>query len=267
MVDKNAVFNYEHQFYLDGILLSGVTNVDGGYSIDESPIHIIGKGYAYPVRQGPLVGNFSISKYYIGKDSLLNYTGQDSFSASINYGDSSFGFQSGYLSEYSISAGIGQIPQSNASITTYGDFGSGISSEGTAPNPPIQIPNQGSITLNTDGYENNRVSSFSYTMRINREPLYQIGSVHPVQVDIQYPIFQEISVSMEINDYEVDNITSYLTSPKQKDISISFKNPINDHEIETFEIKKSRLLSQSISSSSDDVLSVDLVYNGYINKK
>ena len=72
---------------------------------------------------------------------------------------------------------------------------------------------------------------------------------------------------MEINDYEVDNITSYLTSPKQKDISISFKNPINDHEIETFEIKKSRLLSQSISSSSDDVLSVDLVYNGYINKK
>lgn len=142
-----------------------------------------------------------------------------------------------------------------------------MSSEGTSPNPPIQIPNQGSITLNTDGYENNRVSNFSYTMRINREPLYQIGTVHPVQVDIQYPIFQEISVSMEINDYEVDNITSYLTSPKQKDISISFKNPINDHEIETFEIKKSRLLSQSISSSSDDVLSVDLVYNGYINKK
>lgn len=249
------------------MLLSGVTDVGGGYNIDESQINIIGQGYQYPIRQGPLVGNFNINKYYIGKDVLLNYTGKDSFSASINYGDASFGFESGYLSEYSVSAGIGQIPQASASIITYGDFGSGVTSEGVQPNPLIQIPNQGSITLNTDGYENNRISNFSYTVRVNRQPLYKIGSPFPVQVDIQYPIFQEISVSMEINDYEVDNITSYLTSPKQKDISISFKNPINDHEIETFEIKNSRLLSQSISSSSDDVLSVNLTYNGYINKK
>ena len=85
MANKNAVSNYEQQFYLSGILLSGVTSLDGGYSIDESPINIIGKGYTYPVRQNPLVGNFNISKYYIGKDPLLDYTGDSPISGSINY--------------------------------------------------------------------------------------------------------------------------------------------------------------------------------------
>jgi hypothetical protein len=45
------------------------------------------------------------------------------------------------------------------------------------------------------------------------------------------------------------------------------KNPINDNIIDTFYISNARLLSQNIRSSSDDLLSVELTYNGYINKK
>jgi len=267
VVDNNAVLNYEQSFYLSGIPLSGVTNIDGGYSIQESPINIIGQGYTYPVRNDSLIGNFNISRYYIGADPLLNYTGDHAISGSINYQDKSFGFIDGYLTEYSLSAGIGRIPISNSSITVYGDIGSGIDASGSELHPNIAIPNQGSISLNCEHYQTNRVTEFSYTLRIDRNPIYKIGSPFPIQVDRQFPIFQEAAFSLDINNAEVSKIQEYLISPKQQDLSIQFNNPINDSEIETIEIKKARLLSQSVNSTSEDLLTLDLVYNGYINKK
>lgn len=267
MADNNAVLNYEQSFYLSGILLSGVTNINGGYSIQENPINIIGKGYKYPVRNGNLVGNFDISKYYIGQDPILNYTGDHAISGSINYQDKSFGFVDGYLTEYSISAGIGQIPSSSSSIVVYGDIGSGIDASGNQPHPDIQIPNQGSISLNCEHYQTNRVTEFSYTLRIDRNPIYKIGSPFPVQVDRQFPIIQEATFSIDVSDAEVSKIQEYLISPKQQDLFVKFNNPINDSEIETIHLRKARLLSQSVSSTSEDLMTINLLYSAYINKK
>ena len=245
MANKNSVFNYEQQFYISGVLLSGVTSIDGGYSIEESPINIVGKGYTYPVRQGPLVGNFSINKYYIGEDLLLNYTGDNPINGSINYGDKSFGFENGFLTEYSFSAGIGSIPQVRASIEVHGDIGSGISASGSDSHPPIEIPNQGSISMDVDGYQTNRITEFSYNLRIDRSPLYKIGSPFPIQVDRAFPITQEGSFSIEVDEYEVKKITEYLLSPEQQDINFTFKNPINQNQIQNFKIQNARLLSTS----------------------
>lgn len=267
MATKNAVLNYEQQFYLSGILLSGVTNMDGGYSISEEPINIIGKGHTFPTRQGPLVGNFSISKYYIGEEPLLNYTGDNAISGSINYDGKSFGFTDGYLTEYNLSAGIGQIPNANASIVVYGDIGSGIDAYGSNSHPDIQIPNQGSISLNASGYQTNRITSFSYTLRTDRNPIYKIGSPFPVQVDRRFPLIQEATFTIETDDLEVSRIQEYLIHPKQQNLTLSFSNPINSNLIESFTIDKARLTDQSMSSNSEDLLTINLRYIGYINKK
>lgn len=248
--------------------MNGVTNVDGGYSIQESPINIIGKGFAYPVRNGPLQGSFQISKYFVGKEEVLKHVDETPISGSINYGDNSFGFESGYLSEYSFSAGIGQIPQSEISISVFGDIGKGIDHPTDGPTPEIQIPNQGSIELNVDGYQNNRVTNFSYNIRIDRNPIYAIGSEFPVEVQTTFPITQQASFNIDVNDYEIDSIKSYLIKPKQiEDLRIILKNPINESVIDFFNIKNARLVSQSINSNSTDLLTVSLTYNGYINRK
>jgi hypothetical protein len=267
VANKNAVSNYEQQFYLEGVQLSGVTNINGSYSITEEPINIIGQGYKYPVRQGPLVGNFGISRYYIGEDIFLNYTGDGSFAGSINYNDKSFGFNGGYLTEYSLSAGVGQIPTSDISIVVHGEIGAGVDSEGTLAHPAIQIPNQGSITLDCKGYQTNRVTSFSYTLRIDREPLYKIGQSSPIQVTRKCPLKQEATFEIECDDFEIQNIREYLIQPEQQDINLSFSNPIDDSLIETFTIQKARLLNQSLSSDGSDIMTVSLAYQGYINTK
>ena len=266
-MDNNAVLSYEQQFYLAGTLLSGVTNIDGGYNIEESPINIIGNGYTYPVRQGPLVGNFNISKYYIGQEPLLNYTGNSPITGSINYHDKSFGFESGYLSEYSISAGLGRIPSCSASIVVYGNIGSGIDAVGSSPHPDIQIPNHGSISLNCSGFSTNRVTDFTYTIRTERKPIYAIGSPFPFQVDLGSTMFQEASFAIDVSDYQVNDIHEYLISPKQHDLFIEFNNPINTHLIERVDLRKARLVSQSIQTDSQDLLTVNLTYRSYINVK
>ncbi len=267
MAIKNAVVNYEQKFYLSGILLSGVTQINGSYSIQEQPINIIGKGHTYPALNGPLVGNFTLNKYYIGREPLLDYIGDNPISGSVNFNDKSFGFNSGYLTDYSLSASIGSIPKANATIVVYGNIGSGISAEGSNPHPQIQIPNQGSITLDTTGYENNRITSFTYNLSVGRSPVYKVGSPFPVQVDRKFPLIETASFAMDINDHEIVRLHEYLIKPKQQNLNFSFFNPINDSLIERITMENARLISHSLSSDSDDVMTVNLNYTSYISKK
>jgi len=264
---KNAVLNYEQQIYLSGILLTGVTSIQGSYSIPENPINIIGQGYTYPTLNGPLVGDFSINKYYVGREPLLDYIGNSPISGSINFNNKSFGFNSGYLTEYSLSCSVGKIPEASASISVFGNIGSGIDASGSASHPKIEIPNQGSIVLNTTGYQNNRITSFNYNLSIERSPIYKIGSPYPVQVDRKTPMIQKSSFSMDVNDHEVVQLHEHLIKPQQQDLKITLKNPIDGAIIETFSMDRARLLSNSISSDSDGMMTLDLNYESYINTK
>lgn len=267
VANKGAFLNHEQKFYLSGVDLIGVTNIDGGYQFNEEPINILGKGFTFSARQQPLVGNFQISKYYIGKDILLQYTGEDPISGSINYSDKTFGFESGYLNEYSLSFGIGQIPTVNASLVVYGDIGSGINASGSEEHPEVVIPNQGSIEINLDGYQTNRILDLSYTVRVNREPIYAIGSPFPVNVRRQMPMIEECSFNLEVHDYELNRIKEYLSKPKAQDLSFTFKNPITDTAIQTFSLKDAKLTNQSMQSSVDDVLKVSLTFSAYTNAR
>ena len=98
---------------------------------------------------------------------------------------------SGYLTGMEFSLNRNNT-KAAASIVVYGDIGSGIDSSGNNAHPDIQVPNQGSISVNTTGYQSNRVVDFSYTMRIDREPIYKIGSPFPVQVERKFPITQKL---------------------------------------------------------------------------
>ena len=198
---------------------------------------------------------------------MLNYIGDSPISGSVNFNNKSFGFTSGYLTEYTLSCAIGKIPQSNASIKVFGDIGSGINASGSVSHPPIQIPNQGSIILNSTGYQNNRITNFNYSLRINRNAVYKIGSPYPIQVDRMFPLVQEASFQMEVDDHEVVKLREYLIKPRQQDIKIILNNPINDTEIQTITLEKARLLSNSLKSTSEGLMSLDLSYKAYINKK
>lgn len=265
MANKNSIENYEQKLYINEHEVLGVTDINGSYQINEDPIHIIGQGFTHQVKNGPMAGDFQLSKYYIGNDILLSYTGSESINGSIHYGDKSFGFEDGYLTEYSLSCAIGQIPTATASIKVYGDIGSGINASGSETIPEIQIANQGSIHINVNGFQTNRVSDFSYNVRVNRVPVYAIGSPFPVMVQHQFPIVQECSVTLEIFDYEIPSLRSFLKKPVSQELTITLDNPISNTNIDKFTLKHAKLLNQSLSSSVGNSMLVNLTYIDYIN--
>ena len=88
---KNALLNYENQFFLNNSSISGIVSVDGSYSINYAPIKTIGVGYNKQVIAEVPIANFSINKYLLYNDPFLPFTGENvnktakSFKGSINY--------------------------------------------------------------------------------------------------------------------------------------------------------------------------------------
>ena len=76
---KNAITNYENTFYLNGVALSGISSVDGSYSIDYKPINILGKGYIKQIIASVPTANLSINRYLINNDPVFNLTGDGNF--------------------------------------------------------------------------------------------------------------------------------------------------------------------------------------------
>ena len=59
----------------------------------------------------------------------------------------------------------------------------------------------------------------------------------------------------------------YLIKPQQQEVRITLNNPIDNTLIQSISMPKARLLSNTVKSSSDGMMTLSLSYKGYINKK
>ena len=116
---------------LNGQKLSGISNVSLSYSnsLENSPI--LGDASFGFLLSGPISASVELNRLLVGTDPLLNYSGDVSFSGAFNYGDRSYSFESGYLSSYSMTCGVGQAPDVAARISIFCELKTGqlISSE------------------------------------------------------------------------------------------------------------------------------------------
>jgi len=224
----------------------------------------------------PIEGRFTVGGTLVSRDIFLDYTGGIPFSGSINYRDnpgstiSGFGFTSGYLSRHSVSCSVGQLPTTQTQITVFGDVGSGISAEDSdktfLPHPEIQLTNQENIRVQCRGTGTNRVTRASYSIEAGLSPIYTIGSPYASQVDIVWPIKAQLEFTIEVDDFEYKSMRDYFTTPTLSNVSIQIsdceKNPVQNYTITS-----GRLVQESIQTSTEGVLSVDLTYVTYYNKR
>lgn len=307
MSKTSSVTSHDVSFVVDGYQLSGVTDVDGSYSITETPINVLGFGYTTPTLSAPFEGNFNINRNMVSKDVLLPYTGEDHLNGSINYGDKNFGFTSGFLTNYSIACAVGEVPTISNQITVFGEVGgtvdetsrdsayllwnevsqyllitaedstdrlllddSTLSSTPITSNkthPAIQIPQQGSISINCSGANTNRVSRFNYSVSCPREPIYTVNNAFPVQVNLGYPLEIDATFTLQIDDYQSRNARDYLIEHNKEDIEIIIKDPSDDSTIESYLINNPELIRETISVSQTLESTVELTYKGYLNKR
>ena len=293
---KSLVQPYNQTVYVNGTGISGIYSIDGSYGVQEQDVNFIGFGYVTGLCAAPMEGTFNIKRKLISEDPFLSLTGDGpghAFSGTIfyempnlggtleNQKSGSFGFHSGYLNSYSISCSVGDIPNVSASVSVFGDLGTGIDARTHAPvnNPQIKIPNQGSISLSCNRSSTNNIVSFDHEISIPRHSIYTLATAAtsagaepnewpqrvPSQVDIVYPMETTTNFTILVDDYETKNLYDSLTGVHTDDVSITI-NDENSNNILSFDLSNARLISENVISSVDQPLQVNLTYKKYINK-
>lgn len=145
--------------------------------------------------------------------------------------------------------------------------------------PPIQFPDQSSISIDVDDFNLDAISDFSYSRAINMTPIYAIpkgtesdwnnGSLathknlEPIQVDTQYPIETDINFTMIVDEYEIRQIKDRIQSAPKSNVVINIRDAKTDNFINAFTGHNVRLISESINASIEGEMSISLTYKGY----
>jgi hypothetical protein len=296
---KSAITNYDQVFYIDQTAFSGILNVNGSYSLSYAPINTIGVGYNKQVITEIPVGELSLSKYLLYEEPFLKYTGENlskqaiPINGSLNYGSKSIGFQAGYLNSFELSCSVGEVPQTDVSISIYGDFGNGISASGPNSSPYITVPQVKDISLTCSGSTTNRINNFSYKISCPKSPIYSLSdnnSYIPVEVLSKMPIEVTADFTLEVDDYETKRMYEMITLNDSFNFSIDIKGRVfvnilysyngsalilnsNEHayaisqsgiRIFSANINNASLISQSFNSDTEGFLSVNLSYRAYL---
>ena len=152
-----------------------------------------------------------------------------------------FGFEKGYLTNYSVSCGVGGVPTVDSSFVAFGRFGSGIRHgdlDFSGNNYPdavrglsVGFANQGSIRCGFGQSSTNRVTQVSQSYGIEREPIYTLNQKSfsdltggagftPAEVMTQYPIEVTTNMTVEVDDFETANIMDTIRSGHYETIDV-----------------------------------------------
>jgi hypothetical protein len=255
--------NYENKVFISGQELLGVENVNISYSNSPSIARFLGISRGQTLVSADAQKQVSFSRYLIYNDPILSLTGSSPTSGSINYNSQAYGFNSGFLTEYSVNCAVGTVPSTNATLSVYGEMKSGINRSGSVAAPTIYIPNQGSITLTCDNSTTNRVVGFDYSIKINREPIYTIGSVFPAEVITDGVLEFNASVQIDVDDAFLQNSTGFLSGRQNKTVTFTVKSKDNTQTIQQLTIPSASLVSETLASSADGGVKLTLNYVGH----
>jgi len=307
----NASPSYEHIFYVGGTGISGVTDLSMSYSVARRPINVLGGGHIQPILAEPPQGEISFTRNYIYNDPLLGLTGDYGVDGSLIYASDLnesagqvIGFTSGYLTNYSISADVGSIPQVRCTFVVFGQLGSGVRGgeldySGIYELPNLCFLNQDNIILSVDQSDSNRITKFSQEYNITRTPVYDLREktsqnyYAPTQVITQTPVELSTNFTIEIDDYYTANMIDNVRSGVYKSLSVNIRCPIEegtldgllDHDSEFIRDHNNaiiqddgrgitayygniptsgNLVSESITTSVDGLLAIDLQFKNFI---
>ena len=265
-----TTLNYDCHFFIAGAdgspsarELSGVQSLDMGYSNSSNIAKPLGSVRGVTTVGGATSQTVSFSRNLIYEDPILAFTGEsEAMKGSFNYkNNTSYGFNSGYLTSYSVNCAVGSIPKVNTSFVVYDEMKSGVNATGSVPTP-IYIPSQGSISATCDNSTSNRIIGFDYSLTTNKIPYYTIGSETPVEVKHINPIEYSASVQMEVDDTFLKSGLNFLDAREDKTVSFLLLSKEGDG-IQQLSIPNASLVSEQLSSSSDGSVRLTLNYIGH----
>ena len=268
---------------IGSVEIPGVQSINSSYQFNSEPLRYIGMtGAVQLVPQGAKNGTFNISALMVADDNFISLTGGGGVNGFIlkNRGEQSenFSFTSGYLTYYGSKCSIGQIPESNATFSVFGNIGKlpvtenndvvtslAIIETGNASGL-LQVVDPGSISISISDFTTNRVQSYDLSINIPRKPIYILGTGNPYRVEINYPVEILASFDIEVNDYGFRKLSDFPFAPKSGNLSITFKDLHTLQTIRTYNFANMFLLSESYSAGINGPVTATIGYRAFVNR-
>ena len=188
-------------------------------------------------------------------DVMQNLTGNIPFSGIIDYGAEKIYFSEGYLETYSVSCGIGEVPQTSTTSTIFGDFGTGVlfSEYAQAPGliPSLNIASYNSMEVNLDEFTTNRMRSFSVDIATPRVPIYTLNADKPAKVIAGTPIEVNVNFSLDVDDYEIKNMRFVPDETVFRNATITLKKNNSDTTLLSYSFDNMLLTSESFQGAAN----------------
>lgn len=256
----------ENRLFLNNQEVSGVTAFEGSFEVPIEYTNILGSYYGAESKEGQDSKRISITKYLIPNDPIRNFTGDASCNGILLYKDTNYSFNSGFLTNYSVSCSAGEISTVTTDFDIYGLVGGEILPTFYPSNQSITdlpVAHFGNIHITTDEGTTNRIVSFTLNITCNRIPFFGLGSQYPIQVHLNRPLELDLTLSVEVDDYECNNIQTILCGSK-KNIFLELKDCSNTNVLENFMIPNAKVISENISTSIDNPTTVEINYKSYL---
>jgi hypothetical protein len=200
--------------------IHGIQDITASYQMPIEHLKFLGMDSSYYIPNGPKQATLSITSLLTSNNNFINFTGDTGvYGFIINKNavggtNPIFGFQSGYLTNYTCSCQIGQVPTVKADFAIFNDAGdvASVGASNTTSIPSLGNPN--SISFSIGDFSTNRITSFNLSINTPRLPVYYLGNSVPAIVKPIYP--------MELNcDFTVqmDNLVMQALS----DLSYNLK--------------------------------------------
>ena len=223
----DAKLNYETRFFADEYEIFGASNVDLQYNNNPSVLKPIGTSRGVTVPSGPVSQTLSVNRSLLYKDpildSYLRCSPMHPMAVSVYYEGEHYGFEKGYLNSHSINCAVGSVPKIATSFLVFDQMEKGKDASNNLDpreHPLIQIPNQGSISIDCDGSSTNRVVGFNHSLSIQRKIRNGIGYGGFSFVEFLQPIEYSASVEIDVDDAFLQSSFAFLEDRENKTVTL-----------------------------------------------
>lgn len=259
------ILNYDQSFLFCGQKLSGLSDLTFSSDFGVQNLAVLGKRQFGFARNGPTIGKVSFSRSLIYNDPVLSKTGDYPCSGLFSYGQTSCGFQSGYLDSYSVNCSVGQVPTVSANLSVYGEMKSGAGIQSEISHPDIFVPSPRSIIVSNDYLSSNRANSFQWSVDCPRKPRYSVGSnLFPDSVEPLYPLRVQASIQYDVRGFSALDLNSFVRGVSSPNFSVTIKDRTLSQTLMTLPVPNAQITAQEIQGTVDSPLSVTLTYEGYL---
>lgn len=284
MVSAYGNIERDNQFLLlDGNLIHGAQDLKLDIENPIENIRTLGLNREVYSLIGPKISQANLTANLISDDQLSYLTGETGINLFVfnerGSVEENFGLEFGFLTSYSLSYDVGNLPAISTAFDFFGKAGVFDESmienlhyknqfEGFPSSNPTGIFREivdGCTDISMNEFNSNALLSYNISINCPRSPIYAINKKNPIKI-LHAPIQVSVDLNIEVNDIEFKNNFSYPTSTQNKNISISI-NDKNNNLVKNFNFGSMVLKNQSIDYSNNKSLGLSLKYEKTIFRK